>query len=92
MVHRLDQLAHHADGLWARVEVGASFSLFLLEDSLIKNGSRNDNYLDFSILETCEAFLPQLPFGLSASHWWYLRVFAGPGSTKIQERGRNRGV
>ena len=41
--HRLDQPADHADGLGARVEVDAFFSLLLFEGSVLENGgARND--------------------------------------------------
>ena len=41
MAHRLDQLANHADGPRARVEVDAIFSLFCFAGSLLENSGAN---------------------------------------------------
>ena len=51
VIHVLhDQLANQADGLRARVEVDAFFSLFLLEGSLLEScGARYDRVSGFSI-------------------------------------------
>ena len=61
MVHRLDQLVHHADGLSARAQVDASFPLGQRE-SVGKCGARNDWMSGFSVC------LSKLPFECSASH------------------------
>ena len=43
VVESPDQLANHADSLWARVEMDVLFSLFSFQGPLLKNsGAKND--------------------------------------------------
>ena len=58
MVHRLDHLAKHADGLRARYEVDAFFSPVLFEGSLVENGGARNEWVSgfFSFLNHVRGF------------------------------------